>query len=314
MVPELNSNKSIKNRVQAAVQVGNSLQSSLGHFQSICKLAVNLVRHADGVVQKGNVIRKVADDKHHHHSQHHPHRFMSLEVFSFHQCDDDGSVAEDHDKQWQEEANSELDARDQHFKNRSQISVVIFEVTHIMMFSGLILPFVWKKESAVVKWLVPVIERKCWDGHKDSKHPDDSADQAAVGQRTEPEAPAGLDNCKVTVYADAAQQQHAAVQVYTVGTAQQLAGNPAHGPGCHLIVDNQWQRKHKQKVSNGNVEQVEVSHGLGPFVESVGDDDQAVPHQAQSTDDGVNKWEYLCVHTTVQIVEAGLFIIKRHIL
>ncbi|TNN62034.1 hypothetical protein EYF80_027772 [Liparis tanakae] len=115
-------------------------------------------------------------------------------------------------------------------------------------------------------------------------------DEAAVEQsaRAGTEGASGPHDGNVAVATDARQQQHAAVEVDTVGGPQHLASHGAHEPTVLLIVDDERQGDHEDQVRHGDIEEVDVCHRLGPLVEYVGGDHQSVAEQAEGTDDGVD--------------------------
>lgn len=140
VVPELNPNEGVQYRVQAAVQVSDDLQHCHCCLQGVTLPTVFFFEQSSSVVYEDEVVGKMADDKHQNHSRHHSDCFVSLEAIGFLQGDDECGVAEDHDEQWQEEANGQLDTKNPDLHYPCSVAVGQFPLADILgIYSSLFL-------------------------------------------------------------------------------------------------------------------------------------------------------------------------------
>lgn len=122
---------------------------------------------------------------------------------------DDAGITEDHDQDGQEEPHGHLQTGYQHFYQPG--GLVTFEL-HLAHDYSL---------SQPVVLLNPLVVDDCGDRQGYGQCPDGCADEAAVdqGPGAEAEGAPGLDDGDVAVSTDASQQEHATVQVDTVGSS-----------------------------------------------------------------------------------------------
>lgn len=100
----------------------------------------------------------------------------------------------------------------------------------------------------------------------------------------------GFGDGEISINADEAEKQHAAVEADLVNGVHGFAHQLAQDPLCHGVGRPEGEGQSEEQVGKGQVEQVHVRHGLEPFEMKDCEDDQQVSCHTQQADDREESW------------------------
>lgn len=216
----------------------------------------------DGLHQQNTVVGELGQDEDGEHSDGHLQGLVLGRLLGLDQGVDDDGVAASHDHKGEEEAQDDLQGQD----GRLESGTLVAGVDH------------GADSNSVL--LLDLAVQEFWEAERGRHHPDGEADHLAV---EEPFLPPhlcshGLCDGDVPVHADAHDEQHTAVEVHLVHAINHLAHEGLEFPLVSGGNGPEGQGGKKEKVSDGQVEQEHVGHGLHSRAIPVDQDDKAVAH------------------------------------
>lgn len=264
---ELDPDEGVDHGVQAAPEEGHALRHVRGVQQFVVVVAVlgSSFRRDERCPEQNQVVRHLADEENGDHGQDDLDGLVALEVLRFAEGPDDAGVAEAHDQEREGEGQDDLADLDDHAQPVAAVGV--------------------RRARPVVDDGVGHL----WRGQDQRNHPDQSRRHLAVehGLGAVAVGGDGFGDAEVAVHADGGEEEHAAVKADLVDGVHGLAHHQAQQPLPGGVGRPKGQREGEEEVGAGQVEQVDVRHGLEPLEIEEGEDDQQVSGQAQEADDGV---------------------------
>lgn len=154
------------------------------------------------------------------------------------------------------------------------------------------------------------------DGENEGQEPNEDARDFAneYHSGTEAVGRGSLNDGKVPVDADGQQEQHPAEEAHFADAVDCFAGKFSKTPERGCTCGPKWEGQQEQDVCQGQVQQVDVCHGLQPLEVDVGEHHQPISQQPREADEGVHGWEegsteitdlLLLTHDLKQVVVNG---------
>ena len=216
----------------------------------------------DGLHQQNTVVGELGQDEDGEHSDGHLQGLVLGRLLGLDQGVDDDGVAASHDHKGEEEAQDDLQGQD----GRLESGTLVAGVDH------------GADSNSVL--LLDLAVQEFREAERGRHHPDGEADHLAVEEPFPPPhlRSHGLCDGDVPVHADAHDEQHTAVEVHLVHAINHLAHEGLEFPLVSGGNGPEGQGGKKEKVSDGQVEQEHVGHGLHSRAIPVDQDDEAVAH------------------------------------
>lgn len=289
IIPELLTDKSVEDRVDAAVEQSQAV----GDIQRRAHGPPHAAVEGDQIGSQGrvhhqrDVVRHPTKQKGNDHRNDHLHGLVLLEPPSAHQPHDDDAVACDHDGQGQKEPEN-VEKQSSHDSPRSGAAhVKVFGANHLLRIrvqSGNVIEEGWQSEGA-------------------PEGPDRHAEEPAAQPLAAPDALVGFDDNKVPIDADARQEEDAGVEVGFDDEGEELAHEVSKDPSFDQRCSQKGDGQGHQTIRYGQIEQVDVGWGQHP---SAGEDH---PSYDQVSRDGQHEdecEEEACDQSSCGIQRLGL--------
>lgn len=301
---ELNSQEGVQNRVQAAVEIGQSLGDRNPFLQQLEHVAGGRdhFHHDEGVQKEAATVGQPAWEETHNEDDCGLQRFLlqRLDFDALGQLGDDNTIADEDDQTGQYKTNQDV----LKVKHNSPYDAGLLWVEALTNGPGVFTLHAVVNEVDVCA-LHPCKHQVRYSKHS-SRKPNTHIDHSAGEQFSCDLAVGGPDNCKVSVQTDEGQDEHAAVQVDCVDHVHKDAHETSKVPAAGGIHSPEGQGNDKQEVSHWEMEPVLVSHRFDLFLVAHDDYNQPIANDSQDKNYSINCWEENLVEVSAGICATWL--------